>query len=132
MSQDIEDTPNLRLGFGVSCSAGWSGCAFRGSWRPSGGLVVAGGVEGEVAEELTGGGVDDADVQVLDQEKDAGSGVGPSDADVVKTAVIAQGDGAGVVDAVGPDALVGVSVAVTRAGLGPGGVAGGRSGVARQ
>ena len=71
-------------------------------------------------------------MQVLDQEKDAGSGVGPADADVVKAAVIAQGDGAGVVDAVGPDALVGVSVAVTRGGLGPGGVAGGRGAVVWQ
>jgi hypothetical protein len=33
-------------------------------------LVVAGGVEGEVAEELTGGGVDDADVAVGDEQDD--------------------------------------------------------------
>ena len=39
--------------FGVV--AGWS----------AEGLVVAGGVEGEVAEELAGGGVDDADVEVV-------------------------------------------------------------------
>ena len=35
-------------------------------------LVVAGGVEGQVAQELAGGGVDDADVQVLDDQQDVG------------------------------------------------------------
>ena len=30
-------------------------------------LVVAGGVDDELADEFAGGGVDDADVQVLDQ-----------------------------------------------------------------
>jgi hypothetical protein len=33
-----------------------------GSGGSAGGLVVAGGVEGELAEELSGGGVHDADV----------------------------------------------------------------------
>jgi hypothetical protein len=63
-------------GFGVFPFAG---CAGRGS----GGLVIATGVEGELAEELAGGGVDDADVQVADEHEDVGSGVGPADADVV-------------------------------------------------
>jgi hypothetical protein len=36
-----------------------------------------------------------------------GSGVGSSDADVVQAAVVAQGDDAGVVDAVPADAFVG-------------------------
>jgi hypothetical protein len=40
--------------------AGWAGWA-------TGGLVVLAGIEDEVAEELAGGGVDDADVQVLDE-----------------------------------------------------------------
>lgn len=47
------------------------------------GLVVAFGVEDQFAEELAGGGVDDADVLVVD-ESDAGSFVGASDADVVQ------------------------------------------------
>ncbi len=38
-------------------------------------MVVAGGVDGELAEEFAGGGVDDADVQVLDEQQDVGSGV---------------------------------------------------------
>ena len=38
--------------------AGWS----------AGGLVVARGVDEEFAEEFAGGGVDDADVEVVDQE----------------------------------------------------------------
>ena len=66
-------TPNPRLGSGsLSLWAGWS----------AGGLVVAAGVDGEVAEEFAGGGVDDADVEVLDEQDDVGSGVGSSDADV--------------------------------------------------
>jgi hypothetical protein len=42
-------------------------------------LVVARGVDGELA----GGSVDDADVQVLGEEQDVGSGVGSADADVL-------------------------------------------------
>jgi hypothetical protein len=42
-------------------------------------LVVARGVDGE----LPGGSVDDADVQVLGEEQDVGSGVGSADADVL-------------------------------------------------
>jgi hypothetical protein len=40
--------------------------------------------------------VDDADVLVLDQEQDVGSGVGPPDTDLVQTAGQAQGDAAGL------------------------------------
>ena len=75
-------------------------------------LVVAGGVDGEVAEEFAGGGVDDADVEVVDEHDDVGSGVGSADADVVESAVEAQGDVAVVVDAVVADAVVGVGAAV--------------------
>jgi hypothetical protein len=57
MSQDIGMTPNPRSGFGV--------CSFAGR---SGGLVVPAGIEGQLAEELAGGGVDDADVQVADED----------------------------------------------------------------
>ncbi len=54
-------------------------------------MVVAGGVEDQLAEEFSGCGVDDADLEVLDDQDDAGSGVGSSDADVVQAAVVAQG-----------------------------------------
>ena len=37
---------------------------------PAEGLVVAGGVDDEFADELAGGGVDDPDVQVLDEHQD--------------------------------------------------------------
>jgi hypothetical protein len=47
-------------------------------------------------------------VQVLDEQQDAGSGVGPADADVVEAAAVAQGDEPGVAGAVGPDAVVAV------------------------
>ena len=62
----------------------------------------------QFADELAGVGVDDADVQILDQEQDAGSSVGPADADVVELSVVVEGDEPGGVDAVGADAVVGV------------------------
>ena len=97
---------------------------FTAGW-PSSGLVVAVGVEDELAEQLAGGGVDDADVQVLDEEQDAGAGVGAADADVVKLAAVAQGDDAAAVDTVGADAVVGVAGAVAGGGFGPGCAGGG-------
>jgi hypothetical protein len=57
----------------------------------SGGLVVPGGVECEFADEFCGGGVDDSDVEVLDEHEDPGAGVGSADADVAKPAGEAQG-----------------------------------------
>lgn len=74
-------------------------------------MVVAGGVEFELAQEFAGGGVDDADAEVLDQDDDVGSGVGSADADVVELAGVSQGDDAGGVDAVVADPVVGVGVA---------------------
>ena len=76
-------------------------CSGRGSGWPAGGLVVAVGVEGELADEFAGGGVDDADVQVVDEHEDGGPGVGSADADVVQAAVVAEGELAVGVDAVG-------------------------------
>ena len=94
MSQDIGMAANPHW---MPCGLGaWSAASF---WF-AGGLVVAGGVEGQFAEELAGGGVDDADVQVADEQQDAGSGVGPADADVVELPAVAQGDGAVGVDQV--------------------------------
>ena len=57
-----------------------SGCFLFGAARSAGGLVVAVRVEGQFADEFAGGGVDDADVQVLDEHQDAGPGVGAADA----------------------------------------------------
>ena len=82
--------PEPALGFGVFCC----GAAPGGAFGCAGGLVVAGGVEGEFAELFAGGGVDDADVQVLDEEQDGGAGVDAADADVVEFPAGAQGDGA--------------------------------------
>jgi len=56
----------------------------------SGGLVVAVWVEGEFAEQFAGGGVDDPDVPVLNEQQDVGSGVGPAGADVVEAAAVTQ------------------------------------------
>ena len=55
-------------------------CIGFGPWSFSAGLVAAGGVEGEVAEEFACGGCDDADVEVGDDEHDGCAGVGPADA----------------------------------------------------
>ena len=77
------------------------------------GLVVAGGVDGEFAQELAGGGVDHAHLVVLNEQDDVGSGVGSSDADVAQGPGHAQGDGAGAADPVVTD-----TVSVSR--LGPG------------
>jgi hypothetical protein len=99
----------------------------------SGGLVVLGGVEDELAEEFAGGGVDHADVQVLDEQDDAGLGVGSADAEVVEPAGHAQGDAAAVVDAVVADPVVGVGVAAGGGlGLGEGAVGGRGGGPVRQ
>jgi hypothetical protein len=86
-------------------------------------LVVAGGVDGELAEEFAGGGVGDADVVVVDEEHDRGLRVDASDADVVEPSVDAQGDGACVVDAVVSDAVVGRYVESGRGRRGLGSVA---------
>ncbi len=91
---------DLRVGRFLSCSGG--------SFGFCGGLVVDGGVEGEVAEELAGDGVDDADVKVVDEQDDVGSGVGSADADVVESAVVPQGDVAVGANTVGADSVVGV------------------------
>jgi hypothetical protein len=100
ISQEIGDSPNprpwVRAG---SCSGGALGCC--------GGLVVVGGVGDQLAEELPGGGVDHADVEVVDNQDDMGSGVGSADAEVVQPAGYAQGDPAAVVDAVVADPVVG-------------------------
>ena len=52
----------------------------------------------QVAEDLAGGGVDDGDVEVLDEQDDVGSGVGSADADVAQSSGHAQGDAAGLID----------------------------------
>jgi hypothetical protein len=74
--------------------------------------VVLGGVEEELAEELTSDGVDHPDVEILDEQDDVGSGMGSADANVVQPAGHAQADTAAVVDAVVADSVVGVGVAV--------------------
>ena len=82
------------------------------------GLVVPGGVDLEFAEEAAGGGVDHADMEVLDQEQDVGSGVGSAEADVTEFPGDAQGDTAGFVDLVGAGAVVAVAGAVVAGGAG--------------
>ena len=81
-------------------------------------MVVAVWVDGELAEEFAGGGVDDSHVKVGDEHDDAGSGVFVAEADVVELAVVAEGDPSGLVDAVVADPPVGVGAGVGGAALG--------------
>jgi hypothetical protein len=119
MSQDMPDGRTqvlwVRPSLGLAGGAGWS----------SGALVAPGWVEDEFSDELAGGGVDDADVQVLNEDQDAGSGVGSADADGVEPAVVPQSDLAGLVDPVAADPVMGVLAAVGGGGLGAAGVDGG-------
>jgi len=75
-------------------------------------------VDDEFPDELAGGGVDDADVQVLDEHEDRGAGVFAAGAGVVEAAADPEGELAGRVGAVGADAVVGVGGAVAGAALG--------------
>ena len=69
-------------------------------------LVAAGVVDGEVAEEFAVCG-HDPDVEVGDVEPDSCSCVSASDADVEESRVVAQGDFAGLVDAVDSNSEMG-------------------------
>ena len=68
-------------------------------------MVVAGGVEGELAEEFSVWG-DDPDVAVGDEHEDCASVVAGSHADVVEPALVADGDGSVFVDFVVADPVV--------------------------
>src|SRR5262245_64656228 len=103
--------PNPLSGFGLFRFSWSVGAAGPASFR-SGGLVAAFGVEGQLADDLAGGGVDDADVEVVDEEGDRGAGVGAADADVEQAPVVAEGDLAGLVDAVVTDPVVAGGVGV--------------------
>jgi hypothetical protein len=81
-------------------------------------------VEGELADELAGLLVDDADVLVGDEELDGAVLVGSAAADVVWSAVVAEGHFAFGVDLVLADAEVGLGecCGVRGSGLDPGAV----------
>src|SRR5690348_16752431 len=98
------------------------------SFGGSGGLVVAGEVEGELAEDLAGGGVDDGDVRAAGEDLDGGAGAGAADADVAAAAGGADGDGAVGVDAAGADVVAAGGCGRDGCGFGAGGVGGGGSG----
>src|SRR5215472_1076387 len=90
------------------------------------GLVGTGEVEGEGSEDLAGGGVDDANIEVLDEQDDGGSGMGSTDADVEQAAGDPQGDLAGGVDHVMSDSAMVVECAAGHGRrFGPGVVHGG-------
>jgi hypothetical protein len=54
----------------------------RAGWQAAG-LVIPGGVQDQVADELAGVAVDDPDVQVVDQQQDRSAAEAGAEADVV-------------------------------------------------
>jgi len=58
------------------------------------GLVVAGRVEDEFADQCSSVAVEDADLEVVDEDGDFGAAASFTWADVVEAAVLAQGDDA--------------------------------------
>jgi len=78
----------------------------RRAGRSAEGLVVAGGIEGELAERGPVLG-DDADVAAGDEEGDRAVPVFGAEGDVAEPAEVAQGDGAFEVGAVLADAEIG-------------------------
>ena len=101
-----------------------SGCFRLGAGWPAGGLVVPARIEDQLAEQFAGGGVDDPDVQVLDEHQDGGPREGPADADVVEFPVHPQGELAVGIDPAGAHAVVGVVGPVARSSLRAGCVSG--------
>jgi hypothetical protein len=71
-----------RAGIGGSCGWAAQGAGWW-AWRDSAGLVVAGRVEGEFTDQLAGVAGDDADVQIVDEQGDAGAAAGRAQSDVV-------------------------------------------------
>jgi hypothetical protein len=76
------------------------------AWWSAEWLVVAVWVEGELAEEFAGLGVDDADVAVGDESDESFPRVFAAQADVVEPAVVADGEDAGGVGAVASGPVV--------------------------
>ena len=77
--------PNLHSGFGWFRFSGSVGSSWSAGGL-SGAVVAAGGVDGELAEDFAGGGVDDADVEVVDEHDDGGSVEVAAEPDVVQLA----------------------------------------------
>src|SRR5712691_7584614 len=84
------------------------------------GLVVAGWVDGQSAEELALLG-HDSDLSAGHEDVDGFVVVSGSDADVSEPAAVAQGDRAGLVDAVVTDAVLDGSELSSGSGLNPSG-----------
>ena len=83
MSQDIGDTRTCDCRSGVVISGVCGRVLWVLRWAGS-----RGGGQDQLAKEFAGGGVHDPDLEVLDEQDDAGSGVGSADADVVQLAVL--------------------------------------------
>jgi hypothetical protein len=102
-----------RVGCGRRGLLGWSG------WQ-SAGLVIPAGVQDQLPDELSGVALDDANVQVVDQQSDRGAGESGAQANVVHPAVVSQGDAAAGIEPVLPDPVVGGDDRAGGDGLRPG------------
>jgi len=87
--QDIRKDPNPHRGSDFLFS-GFVGASGPADWF-AGAVVAAFWVDGELSDDFAGCGVDDADVVAVDEQDDAGSFEGSSDADVVEVSIDAQG-----------------------------------------
>ena len=85
-------------------------------------MEVAGGVQGQFADEFAGVALHDPDVEVVDEQGDRGSGQAAAQSEVVQVAVVAQRHGAALVNAVVADTAVWIDVGAGRGGLRAGGV----------
>ena len=81
----------------------WFSGSFWSAGGSSGAVVALVEVDGEFADGFAGGVVDDADVEVVDEECDPGSAEGSSKSDVVELSVDSEAD-ASAGDAVVADA----------------------------
>jgi hypothetical protein len=66
-SSQLRGVISQEIGMTLNPDGGSGSLVFSGVAGFAGGLVVAVGVDGEFAKEFAGGGVDDADVEVLDE-----------------------------------------------------------------
>jgi hypothetical protein len=82
------------------------GLRWAGAWWSVQGLLVAGRVEGEFAQQFAGLGVDDADVAVRDEGDESFPGVLAAQTDVVEPAVVADGQDHGGVGAIASGPVV--------------------------
>ena len=108
------------------------GSALLSSWGSASALIGLGWIDGELSEELSGAGIDHPHVEVIDEDKNAGSRVGSADPDLDELPVVADRDLACGVDSVTSNSVVPVSAPFSRRCLGTASIGDARRGALRQ